>query len=405
MLNTNTLQNLLAFNQNFHNAVEITDKNYIASPLGAWLLLSCLAGGNPNNLSQTEREQLESYLSPVASSNLERLLDIANQLLSSSPDNLTTAVNAWIKPTMVSEHTDAWGRKQLNKPFNHLPTQVELDEWAKKNSLGLIEKFPLDVNPDVWFIFANVLATKIKWNVPFARCEVQSLRDEKRSAFSNHFGNVESLLLSGSSSKHVKGVFVDETDGELYVVVENTDGEGLVVSAVIAVNPSLNPTHVMGVAEEWFAELNDNLIELTVTQLVENHADKLGGVLNVSETHSFSDGMTVTLPAWEASSKHALSDFMPFAEASAVIGAGEGDEILAKQVAVAKYNLEGFEAAALSAVMAARTAMPPVKKIVEALYSHPFAVVAGIKGNPETVWNNVPVFTAWVQEACEVTGE
>jgi hypothetical protein len=48
-----------------------------------------------------------------------------------------------------------------------MPTQAELDTWARDHTYGLIEKFPLTVTAETVVLLATALATKVSWRLPF----------------------------------------------------------------------------------------------------------------------------------------------------------------------------------------------------------------------------------------------
>ncbi len=408
MLDNKTLQNLLTYNRHFYESTKIsTTENYIASPLGAWLLLALFAGGNSKALDAKSLLTIEKYLSPVTGRSLESSFRLAKSLFASAPKDIQTAVDAWIS----AEHYEAaeavreWAKNQINAPLIHLPSQDEVDDWADKNSLGIIKKFPLQINDAIKLILANVLATKIKWVDAFTTIPLTRLTDEQQKAFAS-FGNVEKVLYSKYDAKHDKSFFLDTRDNEVFAVISNSSENGLYVSSIMPLNSSLAPAHVIAVAEEWFVTTNNfktlSAVELK-THLDTHHLST--PLLMVSDSQGHKDTITVTLPAWDAESTHELSDFMPFGSASPAVGGSDEDIILAVQNAKASYKKDGFEAAAVSVVSLMRGSLPkalPHCYNVSVLFANPYAVVAGIEGHRDSDWNNLPVFTAWVNKASEV---
>ena len=84
-------------------------------------------------------------------------------------------------------------------------------------------------------------------------------------------------------------------------------------------------------------------------------------------------------------------------------------DIQAKQSAIAEFNRTGFKAAALTAFEISVTAGPPErgKRVLQRhddlCFNRPFAAVALAVANPRLngTWDRVPVFSAWVAQACE----
>ncbi|MGB6457296.1 MAG: hypothetical protein WBH47_22735, partial [Streptosporangiaceae bacterium] len=117
---------------------------------------------------------------------------------------------------------------------------------------------------------------------------------------------------------------------------------------------------------------------------------------------------TAVLPAWSASSQHDLTD-PALGFAAAVRGLGHGAEPWdARQAAMARYSRTGFEAAAVTAMVAAVAARIPARHRVAVLrFGHPYAVVA-VATNPAAdrqrpragghPWHGLPVFSAWVSK-------
>jgi hypothetical protein len=84
-------------------------------------------------------------------------------------------------------------------------------------------------------------------------------------------------------------------------------------------------------------------------------------------------------------------------------------DIQAKQSAIAEFNRTGFKAAALTVFEISATAGPPqrgnrvLQRHATVRFNRPFAAVALAVANPRSngTWDRVPVFSAWVAQACE----
>jgi hypothetical protein len=116
------------------------------------------------------------------------------------------------------------------------------------------------------------------------------------------------------------------------------------------------------------------------------------------------------LPAWTADGDHDLLGCGPalgFPAACQSLGAFCPGPVIyeAKQVATARFDRRGFEAAAITS-MAVRVSGPPpeartVKQRQATLrFGRPYAVVA-VALDPGGPWHGVPVFSAWVAEPSE----
>jgi hypothetical protein len=56
-----------------------------------------------------------------------------------------------------------------------IPTQEAIDAWANERTLGLIDRFPIQMDPDLVCLLATALATKISWDVPFEVVDAAAL--------------------------------------------------------------------------------------------------------------------------------------------------------------------------------------------------------------------------------------
>ena len=48
-----------------------------------------------------------------------------------------------------------------------LTGQEQLDAWARERTLGLIDRFPIQVTSDLMLVLASAVATKVRWWQPF----------------------------------------------------------------------------------------------------------------------------------------------------------------------------------------------------------------------------------------------
>jgi hypothetical protein len=124
------------------------------------------------------------------------------------------------------------------------------------------------------------------------------------------------------------------------------------------------------------------------------------------------------LPSWRARSEVDLLDgpaapgFAAAGEALANLLPPARTVLEARQVALASYTREGFEAAAVTAVgvrMAAVVSATEVpRRTLHLRFDRPYAVVAvAVRPEPEVAgavdegWYGLPVFSAWVAEPAE----
>ena len=52
-----------------------------------------------------------------------------------------------------------------------LTSQADLDDWARRGTLGLIESFPVALDPSLYLLAATVIAARVSWERPFDLAE------------------------------------------------------------------------------------------------------------------------------------------------------------------------------------------------------------------------------------------
>jgi hypothetical protein len=365
------------------------DDNYIASALGAWLLLAQAAGGNSAALTLSQRGDIEKWLGM----DVEKAHDLADRLLGTIPDRVALASAVYAAASVESDtHLQNW-LKNLSPATTYespIPSKAALDSWTKKESLEILDEFPINENmlADTVFILANILATKIAWRKPFEAVDSEL-----------GFWQVEELLRS--YDLHVR--FAKDELGNVYGYCNNQDETGIKVYTVIALDASVPEQQVMTFAEKIAADqvkAVTNLEELMPASDVHTLVIKQG----------YSDTYQVTLPAWQADTSQDLMQLgVPLAETADTIIPGQ--QVAGLQIAKAEYNKLGFQAAALSAMFLARGAMPRERTVheIDLKFSRPFAAVAVYQPFKQADiqryenWDKLPLFTAWITTAMEPT--
>jgi hypothetical protein len=147
--------------------------------LGAWLLLalcSTVAGGRT-------RRDLEDILGADA----DEATELTGRLLASSHPLVGCAVGLWDREEESPESVSPWKRGLPPEvQTGVIPTQAELDRWAERNSMGIIRKFPIAVDPLMVLIVASVLATKVNLATPFDTVPARELGSASRWSKSLH---------------------------------------------------------------------------------------------------------------------------------------------------------------------------------------------------------------------------
>ena len=359
------------------------DAHTVTSPLGAWLLLALVAPAARGD----ERAELERLLGTSADDARDR----AAALLENPHPAVAAALAAWYRREFLRPEFDAW-LATLPSVTEHgpMPTQDDADTWAKRATMDIIERFPIELTPDTAIVLANALATKVSWERPFDAVAASEL------------GGAWSADLTRAlraPDAHTKYIAPTEA-ADLVGVHIGRAREGIAVASVIAAE-ELEPADVHRAAHEIAAGLPPaSLFDLPLgdgpawTMREETLAREIGAPNE--EVHAW-------LPAWSADGDHDLQA-QPGLGFPAAIGAlsaflREPDGAEAKQVAKARYSREGFEAAAITAIaMRMSTVIPTTERATvrtaEIRFNRPYAVVAWAVGDPP--WDGVPLFSAWI---------
>lgn len=386
--------------------------HHVSSPLGAWLVLALVADAAPG----PQRAPLEEVLgcdAPTARA-------LAHELLTSAHPDVVAAAAAWV--AVDTPALTAWLRDVAEvAETGPVPPQATADRWAREHTLGLVPRFPLDVETDPpAVVLATALATRVTWRVPFEVVPATELGD---GPLATGVGTVLRGPGSGPGQRcwiAATGTLPGLEDVGDVVVHEGQGGRGLRVLSVVA-DADVPAARVMDTALRLAndpAAPRRSLFDLPLGDAPR---------WSVEEQHRRGSGsprqevvQDVTLPAWSARSDHDLLDLpgLGFDLATRVVGGlfGRPDERAeARQVAVARYHREGFEAAAVTAMMVGRAmAVEPHEVVVRTArlrFPHPYAVVA-VAGDDPTAppgdapavpegWRGIPVFSAWVAGADE----
>lgn len=344
----------------------------VASAVGAWMLLAVVA----DQAEDLQRAELEAALGVRAA---DAAAAVAS-LLDAQPDAVAAAVARWADVDRLLPSFADWTPPAAVER-GEVPDQRGGDRWAAERTHGLIERFPLTLTPLTRIVLASALATSIRWRVPL---EVDG--DGR-------------LRTSDLTALHA----VVETDaaGQVAILAPHGPG-GLEVATVVAAR-EVAPADVLRAGHEVAGHL-------AAADLPTIDVDTSGHAWTVTERREVRAGppvqyeWTARLPAWAAESRHDLGTAPGFPPALAsVLRYLRPDDLPADteavQSAVARYTVEGFEAAAVTAMGVRAGAAPSFGEVtvrsVHIEVDRPHAVVAVVseRRNP---WHGLPVFSAWV---------
>jgi hypothetical protein len=368
-------------------------EHHVASPLGAWLLLA-LAGPASTGAG---RDTLTEVLGCDPSSAAEAAAGLlaAPHPVVACAAALWTGAGAPLRPAF-----ERW-RSQLPPEVTtgDLPGQAALDAWAREHTFGLIDRFPIRAD-NLYLLLASALATKVSWLEPYDLAPAASL-----GAQSPWRGRLTQVLRTPAHGRggHTQYIAVTPDAGDVIVHVATAAGELQVVSVAaepqVPVGTVLAAAHRIGVRHATGATApRRSLADLALGE---------GPLWRVREISAVSDACVAVLPAWSATSGHALTDpSLGFAAVKDALAPGP-DPWLARQAAMARYSRTGFEAAAATAVAVMAAARAPARRReAELRFAHPYAVVAITTDSTGPAssaachgpWHGLPVFSAWVSE-------
>jgi hypothetical protein len=383
--------------------------HHVVSALGAWLLVALCAP-----LAETEAR---AELADVLGADPMEAAQFAAELLTQPHSLVAAGAGVWVAPAVTTPVMERW-RDGLPPVVTtgDIPTQEAIDAWANERTLGLIERFPIQIDADLVCLLATALATKVSWDVPLELVDAAALAP---SPWASSLSRV--LQSPRRDPRHRR--YVTETDraGTVGVHLASARG-GLLVGSVIAVDPEVAPADVLAAAHSIVtaeARTRHSVARRSLFDLPLGH----GAIWTITEEQvetKASDGreevITTVLPAWSAETTVDLDrEDLGLPTAARIIKQALGLTNLtyaATQAAVARYSAAGFEAAAVTGLAIAMSAphlRPGYRREATLRFGHPYAVVAvasddlGVppRDHMSSLWHGLPVFSAWVSEPAE----
>ncbi len=404
---------LARYARSFHQAAG--DRHHVASPLGAWLLLA-LAG--PVCAGDDLRQ-----LAQILGVDADAAAGFAAELLTHPHPVVHTGAAVWgASGSAAGARIASW---QAGLPpqvdTGPVPAQADLDAWVRRHTTGLIDRFPAEGGAAVTWLLATALATRVSWQRPFDLAPASALGPASPWA-----ATLTRVLRppGGPGNRRVPGhdqfIAATDTAGEVAVHAASARDGLLLVS--VAAAPQVPAVDVLSAAYDLGTALGAGR-PLTRSSLFDLPLGD-GAAWTITQERAGTtapDGKeercTAVLPAWSAHSAHQLTD--PRLGFAAVRHALDPvDPWQARQAAMARYTRTGFEAAAVTALAVAASAVkrtPGIRRTAELRFGHPFAVVAVTTGNPALPsrhrpeppdpWHGLPVFSAWVASPEDAVGE
>ena len=398
---------LAAYAERLHAAAG--PDHHVVSALGAWLLVALCA--------PLADDGAQSELAEVLGADPMEAAQFAAELLSQPHPVVGAGAGLWVAPAVTTPVMERW-RDGLppRVTTGDIPSQEAIDAWANERTQGLIDRFPIQMDPDLVCLLATALATKVSWDIPFELVDAADLAPSPWAA------SLSCVLQSPDRDPRHRQ-YISETDraGTVGVHLAGARG-GLLVGSVIAADPEVAPADVLAAAHSIViaeARTPHSVARRSLFDLPLGY----GAVWAIFEeqvetkaTDGREEVVTAVLPAWSADTTVDLDrQDLGLPAAARIIKQALGLPKLiyeAKQAAVARYTAIGFEAAAVSALAIMSSApqlRPGYRREATLRFGHPFAVVAvasndrGVppSGRFSSPWHGLPVFSAWVSEPAE----
>ncbi len=335
------------------------------SYLGLWLLLARFAP----IATGAHRDRLAEVLGVSC----DDAAALAAGLLGAPHPTVAAALGAWPRSSATVT---------LPVPLDELPDQEGLDRWASERTRGLIEQFPLQVDSLTELVLATALVLQPRWTAELGTDDMGF------------------LVLDGGLQ-----TIVDTNAAGVVAVAKPFSEDGVDVVSVIAA-PDVSPAEVWRGLDEVVTKLNEGALwhggwpdgfpadghAWTVCETTEQFIawDAPGDYDYLWRSH---------LPRWNASAKSALTAAPGLAELAASLRDAVPNldgPIECVQAAMAAYDENGFEAAAVTAMAMATGAPQFVERTihrVEVTFDRPHALVAVARGG---AWEGVPLLHCWV---------
>lgn len=334
-------------------------RSAVISPAGLWLLLASVAS--------TATGERAERLAEVLGQPVDVAQAAARGLLADPHSAVGAALGVWARVALP-------GVEGPTGEVEPIPSQGELDTWAAEHTRGLIDRFPLEVDPATAILLATALVTQPSWDPPLRRTAPSV------------------VTLDGA----LQAIVDTRAAGRVAVAVPATRDGIDVVSVVAAADVA--PGDVWAAADEVVGLLGSG--RLTHRRRPDELTDGHAWTVRRERRSSVHDEVWSTrLPMWSASVTTNFDDAPGVAEVVAafadLVPELDGSSTCV-QSCVAEYDESGFSAAAVTALAMRMSAMMPAERdvtCVEVSFDRPHALVAVARGG---TWDGVPLFSCWV---------
>lgn len=362
------------------------DGDGVLSGAGLWPLLAVLA----SSADEPGRGELAGAVGVDA----DQCMDAAREVLKmiGDADGVDAALGVWAQET--ARVSPDWAAQLPPAGFGQLTgdprvDQPKLDAWAREQTGGLVERFPVGTDPDLMLILATAVALRTSWTRTFTDEPLSPKRGpwarRRLAGLQRTTPGVDDLRTAQTPAGALTLTRIEGDNGlDVHLVLgEDTRRAGEVVPAAIQV---LAGTHE---------------VQTGSTLLEDDSAPDAPGVAVV---RSQRPSLAVRTVRFTVRSEHDLLQQARLFGLATVCRPGRGhfsrigsvplrvDQ--AVQAAVAVFSATGFEAAAVTAVGLRAVSMPVLNaRGLQVTYDRPFGFVAVHRAT------GLVLFAGWVGTA------
>ena len=209
-------------------------RHHVGSPLGAWLLLALCAPPSEGK----NREILNGILG----CDVADAAGLAAGLLARPDPQVPAAAAVWHRPGRLTDVVTRWlAGLPPQVQTGPLTSQADLDDWARRGTLGLIERFPVALDPSLYLLAATVLAARVSWERPFDLAPASALGPSSPWA-----GTLSQVLRTPDGPGHQQFVAATQAAGDVAVHAARARGGLQVIS--VAAAPGVPAADVLAAA-------------------------------------------------------------------------------------------------------------------------------------------------------------
>ncbi|WP_308163273.1 serpin family protein [Nocardia alni] len=343
--------------------------DFVLSGCGVWPLLAILAEV-ANEPARAELSAATGIAADTArSAGLALLAELADA------ESASAALGVWVREDLTVR--EEWSRTLPEGTVEPLTGQAALDAWADRHTGGLIDRFPLDVEPETVLMLATALVAKTAWDTPFN----DSVLEPDSGPWAGHRGPGLARYSGALSDADVLAADAPVTR----VVVRGT--ADLDVHLLLGPDsPTTSPAEVIAAG---LGALDGSIAARAALDTASAPDPVAAPGVTVREARATADALRIELPPFEIRSEHDLMshpDLFGLSTASDPTSGhfpGMSDEPLhvdrAAQHARARFTRGGFEAAAVTAVSMVRSVAfirPHATTELAVTFDRPFGFLA-----------------------------